>query len=387
MEKMFQLVVIAVIACPAAAQERLYRAKGGHVSEKLLLSGQQEDQPPPTAARSAQSASIDKPNGGFTWTEKFRGSNWVFEDLSFGDVDHGFAVAELGRVLRTQDGGENWDTVLNLGFPYYWYGVHTFDATRAAISGFNNATGDGILRWTADGGDTWSGDVILPGVGAIRWLDRMEFIDDLNGIVLSSFTAVNFRTETGGETADDWTRVQAHSEGWYGGNFTYQLDGNVWVSGIKFCHSQDHGANWECQHSIDPVFDGGGVSFPDGMNGWVAGGSISPEVRGWIHRTTDGGQSWSGRILETPFPIRAIQFLDSNTGFAVGGNLYSGVGGIYSTLDGGETWNLDLDAGTEIKTVRVVPVSADTLDIWCAGFRSDFSGSIYKTRITAGGRK
>jgi len=32
-------------------------------------------------------------------------------------------------------------------------------------------------------------------------------------------------------------------------------------------------------------------------------------------------------------------------------------------------------------------VSADTVDIWCAGFRSDLSGSIYKTRITAGGRK
>ncbi len=254
------------------------------------------------------------------------------------------------------------------------------------ISGFNNATGDGIVRWTGDGGDTWSDDVVLPGVGAIRWLDRMEFVDDLNGIVLSSFTAVNFHTETGGETADDWARVQAHSEGWHGGNFTYQPDGNVWVSGIKFCHSQDRGASWECRNSIDSVFDGGGVSFPDAMNGWVAGGSISPEVRGWIHRTTDGGQTWSDRIFETPFPIRAIQFLDANTGFAVGGNIYSGVGGIYSTVDGGETWNLDLDARTEIKTVRVVPVSADTVDIWCAGFRSDLSGSIYKTRITAGGR-
>src|SRR5260370_30902709 len=168
-EKLFQFVVIAVIACPAAAQERLYRAKGEYLSEKLLLSGE-------PAARSAESASIGKPLGGFTWTEKFRGSNWVFEDLSFGDADHGFAVAELGRVLRTQDGGESWDTVLSLAFPYYWYGVHTFDATRAPISGFNNQTGERIERCTAAGGDTWSDDIVLPGVGAIRWLDRMEFV-------------------------------------------------------------------------------------------------------------------------------------------------------------------------------------------------------------------
>jgi photosystem II stability/assembly factor-like uncharacterized protein len=381
--KLFQVIAIALIACPAGAQERLYRARGDNLSEGLVVASSLiVDQDPPAAAGSAEPVSIGKPSGGFTWTEKFRGSNWVFKDLSFGDVDHGFAVAELGRVLRTQDGGESWDTVLNQGFPYYWYGVHTFDASRAVISGFNNQTNDGLLRWTADGGDTWSDDIILPAFGPIHWLDRIAFVDDLNGIVFNYFSAVSYRTESGGETADEWDGVQPPQEGWFGGNFTYQPDGNVWVSGINFCHSQDHGGTWGCRHSIDPIFDGGGVSFPDGMNGWVAGGSISPEVRGWIHRTTDGGKTWSGRILETPFPIRAIEFLDANTGFAVGGNLYSGVGGIYSTIDGGETWNLDLDIGTEIRTVRVVPVTADTVDIWCAGYRQDFGGSIYKARVT-----
>ena len=239
---MFHLIAIAVIAGPAGAQESLYRARGDNVSERLVVSRQPVDQAPPGSGESVQPASPGKPSGGFTWTEQFRGGNWVFEDLSFGDVDHGFAVAELGRVLRTQDGGESWDAVLNLGFPYYWYGVHTFDASRAVISGFNNRTGDGLLRWTGDGGDTWSDDVILAGLGPIHWLDRIAFVDDLNGIALSSFSAVSYRTETGGETADDWEGVQAAPEGWFGGNFTYQPDGNVWVSGIDFCHSQDYGA-------------------------------------------------------------------------------------------------------------------------------------------------
>ena len=94
------------------------------------------------------------------------------------------------------------------------------------------------------------------------------------------------------------------------GNFTYWPDGNVWTSGINFCHSLDDGMSWDCRPSIDPMFDGGGVSFPDPQHGWVPDWEISPVVQGWVHRTQDGGLTWSGRILETPFPIRAILFQD-----------------------------------------------------------------------------
>jgi photosystem II stability/assembly factor-like uncharacterized protein len=320
---------------------------------------------------------------GFQWDQKFEGPNWVLEDISFADPQNGFAAAELGKVLRTQDGGKTWDTVLNLGFPYYWYGVHALDAQRVVISGFNNSTGDGILRWTDDAGATWSKDLTLTGNPNFnRWLDKIAFVDDSNGIAMASWSGGNHATATGGQTASDWSFVQSDpSQSWFQGNFTFWPDGNVWVSGINFCHSPDYGQNWDCRHSIDPIFDGGGVSFPDADHGWVGGGSISPEVRGWVHRTVDGGQTWSERILDAPFPIRSVLFLNENIGFAVGGNVYSGVGGIYSTMDGGQSWNLDLDTGAEMKSIKAIRSSKNTVDVWTAGFGQGFAGEIFKTQV------
>src|SRR5262249_9178865 len=141
----------------------------------------------------------------------------------------------------------------------------------------------------------------------IRWLDKIAFVDDNNGIVMAAWSGGNHSTATGGQGPDDWSYAQADvNHGWFQGNFTYWPDRNVWVAGISFCHSVDSGQSWNCQHSIDPVFDGGGVTFPDADHGWVAGGEIAPDVKGWVHRTVDGGQTWSGRILETPFPIRSL---------------------------------------------------------------------------------
>src|ERR1700730_2018044 len=47
----------------------------------------------------------------------------VVPDLAFPSASVGYAAAELGRVWKTTDGGETWTSIMDLGFPYYWYGV------------------------------------------------------------------------------------------------------------------------------------------------------------------------------------------------------------------------------------------------------------------------
>jgi hypothetical protein len=100
-----------------------------------------------------------------------------------------------------------------------------------------------------------------------------------------------------------------------------------------------------------------------------------------VHRTTDAGQSWSGRILNPPYPIRSLLFLDATTGFVVGGNYFQTIGGIWSTTDGGDSFTLDVDTGVEMKGIDWARVSADSVDVWCAGSASPGTGKIYRTRI------
>ena len=60
----------------------------------------------------------------------------IIHDISFPTAKIGYAVAEAGQVWKTTDGGAHWKQVLNLSFPWYWYGVHAFNAKDVVISGF-----------------------------------------------------------------------------------------------------------------------------------------------------------------------------------------------------------------------------------------------------------
>jgi photosystem II stability/assembly factor-like uncharacterized protein len=129
---------------------------------------------------------------------------------------------------------------------------------------------------------------------------------------------------------------------------------------------------------VDSVFDGP-VFFVNDTNGWVGGGEISPAVEGWVHRTNNGGSTWSGRTLDSPWPIREIRFLTPKMGWAAGGNIYTGVGGIYFSRDGGKTWSLDVDTGAEMDACDS-RTSGIHVQVWCAGYNSSFNGVVYGFR-------
>jgi photosystem II stability/assembly factor-like uncharacterized protein len=308
----------------------------------------------------------------------------VVKAVSFVNPSVGYMAAELGVVYKTTDGGLNWTMVLNLGFPWYWYGIHAFTAQKVLIAGFNNTTGDGIMRWTYDGGTTWSDDIIVA-PAPFNWIMGLGFADSLHGLAVGSIlsSGIVFITDNGGTDSTDWTPVVADpTQGWFAGNFTMRTDGHYYITGISFCNSTDFGNTWARRNSIDNVFDGG-VSFPDDLHGWTGGGSISPTVEGWAHRTTDGGNTWSSRILSTPYPIRVINFFDSQFGIAQGGEVNSGVGGIWESIDGGITWNEAQTTGLEMGSLDWQRVSADSIDVWSVGYTSSggFHSVVYKKRF------
>lgn len=321
----------------------------------------------------------------FNWELKFSAVGKVFKDVSFATPLVGYIVTELGAVYKTIDGGNNWTSVMNLGFPYYWYGVDALTADTVVISGFNNQGNihSGVIRWSFDGGSTWTNDIVLNLPNGVGWLSHIHFFDSNRGIVSAEFSGGMHYTSNGGKDTNSWNYVQVNSDlGWFAGNIDTDSSGNVFTTGIHFAHSSDYGINWMSGTSADPVFDGG-VDFLDNLlTGLTGGGQISAPVSGWTHKTSDGGQTWSQRLHSFPYPIRAVKLFDDTLGLALGGNLYQEAGGIYITTDGGINWDIDMNTSAEMFSYDVVVRPPDSIDVWCVGSTGSgtgFTGKLYKT--------
>lgn len=318
---------------------------------------------------------------GNTWTLLATIPGAVIHDISFPTAMIGYAAAEGGQVWKTTDGGKTWTEVLNLNYPYYFYGVNALTSKDVVVSGFYDSQSfEGLIRWSHDGGKTWGDDIVLTSTG---WVQRVRFEKHVNGLIMDLIggqeNTAQYTTD-GGAAATDWTTVVSDPSGaWFGLEFSLLKNLHARASGIDFCTSMNGGAAWNCGPSVDSVFDGE-TFFLNDKDGWVGGGEISPNVEGWVHVTTNGGKTWSGRTLDGPWPIREILFLNAKTGWAAGGNVYSAVGGMYFSNDGGNTWSLDVSTGSEMDACAAKP-SKPGFQVWCAGYDASFNGHIYSTHV------
>ncbi len=321
------------------------------------------------------------------WQLKFTAAGKVFKDISFANTFTGYIVTELGAVYKTTNDGDNWVSILNLGFPYYWYGVYALSPDTVIISGFNNQGNihSGVLRWSFNGGNTWSQDISISIPNGVGWLTKVHFFNANTGFVMAEFSGGVHYTTNGGKDSASWHYVQVNSDlAWFAGNIDAQPSGICYATGIHFAKSTDYGLDWTSGPSADFTFDGG-VDFLDynNLKGLTGGGQISPSSEGWCHWTTDGGITWSSRI-SFPYPIRTVKFLNDTLGFAAGGNLYQEAGGIYTTVNGGLNWSPDINTSAEMFAFETKQISADSSEIWCIGSTgggTGYTGKAYKCRV------
>jgi photosystem II stability/assembly factor-like uncharacterized protein len=115
------------------------------------------------------------------------------------------------------------------------------------------------------------------------------------------------------------------------------------------------------------------IHFVDELNGWFAGGRLSPAPRGIVISTTDGGESWNNAFY-TEDILNSVFFTDQNNGCAVGNN-----GTIIRTTDGGQNWiELPKLTDADFKSVSFINQNVG----WTAGNNQD---SIYLLKTTDGG--
>ena len=73
----------------------------------------------------------------------------------------------------------------------------------------------------------------------------------------------------------------------------------------------------------------------------LAGTGIADAHGAVVYQTTDGGSTWSRKVLSAAAGDAGIQiqFIDDNNGWATVANLLNGGGSFLRTTDGGNTWN------------------------------------------------
>jgi photosystem II stability/assembly factor-like uncharacterized protein len=272
-------------------------------------------------------------DGGATWRQQSSTVTCRLSSVFFLDKQHGWVVggeyepftrASRGVVLRTGDGGSTWIQNPDSTLPRL-LSAKFFDGNRGIAIGESTATQPSGVFTTQDGGATWQP---MPSNHAGSWLAG-DFPDDESGAVagysgrfatLARRRILNSSTDLPSQRAFRAMRLRPPTDGWLVG------DGGLALV------TKDLGHSWQPPTGELPEFVTQHFDFHAlaviGQSVWIAG---SPGTR--IFHSPDSGQTW--QTLETGqyAPIRAIEFLDADHGWAVGD-----FGNILATHDGGRSW-------------------------------------------------
>jgi photosystem II stability/assembly factor-like uncharacterized protein len=269
-------------------------------------------------------------NGGETWTQLVQtGTNRTFDNL-YGvylkDATNGIAVGGASRgsvAVRTTDGGTTWAPI---GFPC--------GATLNRVAGNGDLLtvvgADGVIFRSTDFGTTWELKTPMPSAT----LYALQFVSPTTAFG-AGFDGTFIKTTDGGK---NWKASYVYA------NFLSPNVNNISFvdasTGYAACSyravfkTTNAGSSWTqvVPETTAATIYSYAVHFVDQNLGFVAGQYSSSN--GVIHKTTDGGATWTTTLNVVNKSLRGIAFGSATVGAAVG----AGRVAVYTT-NGGTTWS------------------------------------------------
>ena len=297
------------------------------------------------------------------WEKLVSPVSTTLTNLSFVSNTTGWASGELGTIIKTTDGGINWN-IQDSTVPYFITGLHFIDenygwaVTIKEVFPFNT-----LILKTTNGGEEWTAEDFQDSSAFMR---TIFFFDSLHGFIGGSYIA---ETTDGGST---WTQAAIDSSllsgypvykfKFYNEQFGYACGGAIDIAGVIW-RTTDSGKNWTAAGvSADQVFD---LFIIDSLNAITLSGD--PEGFFGIAKikTTDGGLNWGNEELPMFGLSFAIDFRTASEGWSASGFKF-----LFSS-DTGETW-----------VEKIIPDSAIVYDLQFAdsltGFAVGADGDILK---------
>ncbi|MEA3499966.1 MAG: YCF48-related protein, partial [Candidatus Marinimicrobia bacterium] len=248
----------------------------------------------------------------------------TIDDVQFANSTIGYACGNKGTMLKTTDGGDNWN-LLKTDVDKDLKKLHFIDVNTGYVVG-----DDGTVLKTVDGGNSFMQLSTEDTIGT-RDLFSVYFTDANTGFVGGDvYHAVIWNTTDGGNTwhetalpLDDYTDVNDIE-------FLNSSTGIAICDDGKIVRTTDSGTSWTevTSGTTENLWE---MYFLDSNNGWAVGSNRN------VAKTTDGGANWS--LISSPSSYNDyldVYFTDVNTGYAVIDN------GVYKTIDGGANWDSKL---------------------------------------------
>ncbi len=236
-------------------------------------------------------------------TSSLRGLSAVSEDIAW-------ASGSMATVIRTIDGGKNWQQfTFDVPDSLQFRDVEAFGQDTAYVL---SAGTPGLIFKTNDGGQSWAKQYENKSSGI--FLDGMAFWDAQRGVVMGDPLEGSFVILRTTESGRNWERIAAE-------NLTAPAEGEA-----GFAASGTNIVALGTQHA------------------WFASGGKQSRV----FRSTDGGLSWTPHKLPviqgaSSQGIFSLAFADTLMGVAVGGDFLApddNTRVAAYTTDGGISWRL-----------------------------------------------
>ncbi|MBM2815401.1 MAG: hypothetical protein HW421_2163 [Ignavibacteria bacterium] len=281
------------------------------------------------------------------WYKQYTPGNHQFFSIFFLDTLNGWIGCENGYLLRTTNGGKDWNEI-KTPISNLFATLHFFD-TKNGLSTMQFSTESKPLYQTTDGGNTWVNNKLYEG-GMVCF--DMFFLNKNTGFIAGKTTInAGSRTPTVLKTVDggkNWNPVYMNDYAeLYCIFFANSMNG--WAAGSDYGYiynTTDGGNSWS-KDILPKRITGNikGLSFISAQEGWA--------ILSWrnIYHTENGGNVWTIQDSTYQTGLNCIEFFDSNNGWIVGGQGNSNV--ILYTTNKGESWTQQKSQDSKSPLIKV----------------------------------
>lgn len=299
---------------------------------------------------------IKTTNGGVNWEVIWTGTSDPLYTVYFVNSQTGFVAGGYsgGIIKKTTNSGENWSTVYT-GFTNSFRSICFTNDSSGYVVG-----NSGSIRKTVDWGNTWFSQNSQLGIN----LKKVTFLNSDTGFVFAE-SRIILKTTNGGSNWS-WNSYNFTSSSFADISFTSYNNWYILGSGSIVFKSTDAGANWTGLYTGDNT-GFSTIHFFDENTGIITGGDK-------IRKTTNGGTTWVNTALPG-LNLRTLSFLNPDIG------LSTGTGGqIYKTMNGGISWSSMQTSSSRIDFNSIYFINQLT------GFAAGGNGTSYNImRTTDGG--